>query len=95
MNTETNNEFVLSIVVRKRDDCEQPNDPAEAVRLVRGLLEQGTVLDVLNVVGRRRYTALPEPTVETEPWWETYPPEAEEQPLRPFIPHTQPVRGQA
>ena len=62
MNTEREDEFVLSVVVRRRSDLEHPADPTEAVTMVRGLLEQGAFLDVLNVVGRRRYTAIPEPT---------------------------------
>ena len=62
MNTEHEDEFVLSIVVRRRSDLEHPADPAEAVAMVRERLEHGAFLDVLNVVGRRRYTALPEPT---------------------------------
>lgn len=57
---DTKNEFVLSVVIRKRDDCEEPTTATEAVRLVRGLLEQGTVVDVLSVVGRHRFADLPD-----------------------------------
>lgn len=60
--TDTTNEFILTVVVRKRDDLEHPTDSVGAITMVRQLLEQGSFLDVVSVVGRRRFTAIPEPT---------------------------------
>lgn len=60
--TDTRNEFILTVVVRKRDDLEHPTDSGEAIRMARQLLEQGSFLDVVSVVGRRRFVDLPEPT---------------------------------
>lgn len=60
----TRDEFVLSVVVRRRSDLDHPTDTTEAVTMVRGLLEQGSFLDVLHVVGRRRFAELPDPEAE-------------------------------
>ena len=50
----TKNEFVMSVVIRRRDDLEMPAETADAVAMVRELLEAGAFLDVVQVVGRRR-----------------------------------------
>jgi len=63
----TNDEFVLSVVVRRRDDLEHPTTSADAIAMVRGLLEQGSFLDVLHVVGRRRFEHLPDPQADGLP----------------------------
>jgi hypothetical protein len=54
----------MSVVVRRRSDLEHPTTSTEAVTIVRGLLEQGSFLEVLNVVGRRRFTELPDPEAD-------------------------------
>lgn len=54
----TKDEFVMSVVIRRRDDLEMPVETADAVAMVRELLEAGAFLDVVQVVGRRRSEVL-------------------------------------
>ena len=41
--------YQFIVTVCKRDDCEQPRNELEPAQMVTGLLEQGTVLDVLDL----------------------------------------------
>jgi hypothetical protein len=60
----TKDEFVMSVVIRRRDDLEMPVETADAVAMVRELLEAGAFLDVVQVVGRRRSEVLDSDTPE-------------------------------
>ena len=46
-----NNEYTLTIKVRKRDDLEQPANIEEAVSIVYQLLLEGSFLEVVSVKG--------------------------------------------
>jgi hypothetical protein len=47
----TKDEFLMSVVIRRRDDLELPVEVTDAVAMVRELLEAGAFLDVVQVQG--------------------------------------------
>lgn len=49
----TKDEFVMSVVIRRRGDLEMPVEVTDAVAMVRELLEAGSFLEVVQVVGRK------------------------------------------
>jgi hypothetical protein len=54
----TKDEFLMSVVIRRRDDLELPVEVTDAVAMVRELLGAGAFLDVVQVTGRRRSDVL-------------------------------------
>jgi len=60
----TKDEFLMSVVIRRRDDLELPVEVTDAVAMVRELLGAGAFLDVVQVTGRRRSEVLDSDTPE-------------------------------